>query len=224
MATTPPPSGSWEPADDHDKDRPSPHPADKDNDKPRGNEAERRRKIEWRSQLRYHIENPAYFVAQPDELPANLAEIESRIFPLSGERYIAVRRDWAKKPLQDPEARIGVCDVHPLPATVPTEENPCAYQCVCYFIATSPTELRRALFEELLIGSPDMSRGEVWKSIDEEWCIVEVEVEAVRCAWLFDDPALAGGEPAGEPRCQQLAQGPGDARPGCRVGCSRRRP
>lgn len=193
MTAAPQPDGSWGPADDRDVDRPSHYPTDETKDKPDDGAAEQ--ELEKRSQLRDRVENPAYFVADPADFPAAFDESERPIFPLSGNIFLAVRRDWAEEPLRDPEARIGVCDVHPLPTTVPAEDNPCAYQSVSYVVASSPSELRQALWSEALIGSTDLPPQALWKSIDKHWCIVEVEVEAVRCALLFDDPALPGGEP-----------------------------
>jgi len=206
MADKPPSDGARKPGEDRDDDRDTSHPADKptkpqtDSTSNREHEHEERlrrreEELDERRHRREHVENPAFFVAEPQDSDAPPNELDSRIFPFSGSLYVAVRRRYADEPLRDPEARIGVCDVHPLPATVPAEKNPCPYQLSCYTVATSAVELRQAICDEILVGSPDMSRRQLLKSVQKRWRIVKLEADAVRCGWLFDDPALAGGEP-----------------------------
>jgi hypothetical protein len=205
MPTTPPPGGARDPADDRDRQLP-PKPVDDTSEEEFELElAAHAREVERRRRLRLHVENPEWFVADSDEASDGPPEIESPVFPFIGKLYLAVRRKYATNPLRDPEARLGVCDEHPLPADVPAEDNPCAYQTSAFFVATSPTELRRTMFAELMLGNPDLSPREVLKSLNNHWRIVELEAAAVRCAWLFGDPALEGGEPQLRHDGQRLA-------------------
>jgi hypothetical protein len=224
MAAKPPSGGAPKPGEDRDKDRDAPHPADertKSQSNPSGEQeleesqrheeelAELERRERELEERRERAENPAYFVAEPENEGEDEGspprELEPKIFPFSGSLYVAVRRDHANEPLRDPEARMGVCDAHPLPADVAAEDNPCPYQLAGYFVARTPVELRQAICEEILAGSPDMSRRRLLRSIEKHWVIVKLEADAVRCGWLFDDPTLPGGEPQLRHDGQQLA-------------------
>jgi hypothetical protein len=212
-----PPAGAPKPGEGRGRKRDSSHPADKRTD-PQTNQsseqelAERRRlaereaeerrlrrerEFEERRRRRERVEGPAPFVAEPqaeaERTPPR--ELEPRVFAFSGSLFVAVRREYAAEPLRDPEARIGVCDAHPLPPSVAIEDNPCPYQLSAYFVATTPVELRQAICEEILAGSPDMSRRKLLRSIERHWVIVRLDADAVRCGWLFDDPTMPGGEP-----------------------------
>jgi hypothetical protein len=224
MAKKPPRDGAPQPGEGRDKDRGTAHPADKrthrKNDQsghhelgqdPGGEEraAELERRERERRRRRERAENPAYFVADPDgedeDEAAAPRELEPRIFSFSGSLYVAVRRKFAEKPLRDPDARIGVCDFHPQPSDVAAEDNPCPYQLNTYVVATTPVELRQAICEEVLAGSPDMSPRRLLRSIEKYWVIVRLDADAVRCGWLFDDPNLPGGEPQLRHDGQKLA-------------------
>lgn len=197
MSTKPSPAAP-PPDDEHRKHPPSTE------ENPEAVEREGGR-VEHRRLLRGRIEDASRFVAESGAEKGAIGKLEGRTFPFSGSLFVAVHTRYVNEPLRDPEARIGVCDVHPLPADVPAEENPCPFQLCDFYVATSAAELRQAICEEMLLASPDLSPREIRRTIEAKWRIVALEADAVICGWFFDDRAFPGGEPQLRHDGQQLA-------------------